>query len=80
MLYKLFWATFLCFLSGCLGSLVLANASSCLELRFARVSVPEEPLALRCEAGGKPSTMVTAGKLVEHSLLAATLFSPTLAS
>ena len=40
-----FWVTFLCFLSGCLGSLVLANASSCLELRFARVSAEEEPLA-----------------------------------
>ena len=93
--------TFLCFLSGCLGSLVLANASSCLQLRFARVSAQEEALAprsdqnkvfghfsncfgslffvlffgwvasigLQCEAGGKPSTMVTAGKLVEHSCL-----------
>ena len=44
-----FWVTFLCFLSGCLGSLVLANASSCLELRFARVSAQEEPLAPRSD-------------------------------
>ena len=29
----------------------------------------------KCGAGGKPSTMFTAGKLVKHSLLAATWFS-----
>ena len=28
-----------------------------------------------CGAGGKPSTMVTAGKLVEHSLLPSAWFS-----
>ena len=44
-----FWVTFLCFLSGCLGSLVLANASSCLKLGFARVSAQEEPLAPRSD-------------------------------
>ncbi len=44
-----FWVTFLCFLSGCLGFLVLANASSCLQLRFARVSAQEEPLAPRSD-------------------------------
>ena len=43
-----FWVTFLCFLLGCLGSLVLA-ASSCLELRFAKVSAREEPLAPRSD-------------------------------
>ena len=110
------------FFCGCLGSLVLANASCCLELRFARASAQEEPLAprsdqnkifgiflsvlghflarawalgvgrgglgigtgdwtgdwgvgLRCGAGGKPSTWLPPGKLVEHSLLAATFFS-----
>ena len=49
VVFLLFWVTFLCFLSGSLGSLVLENASSCLELRFARVSAQEEPLAPRSD-------------------------------
>ena len=44
-----FWVTFLCFLSGWIGSLGLANASSCLELRFARFLTQEELLAPRSD-------------------------------
>ena len=45
-----FWVTFLCFFLLLLGSLVLVNASLCLELRFARVSAQEKPLAPRSDS------------------------------
>ena len=48
--FWLAWVTFLCFFWGCLGSLVLVNASLCLELRFARVSAQEKPLAPRSDS------------------------------